>query len=246
MLRDELQSTPTAGMLVLRGFVLRFWSGVWVGNLLPGLVCSIFLVTSAVAMPAGTLAPGFGLFRASALGQCSIMQGTDTVPSSPAYEICASGDAPPVLSHPDLQRLHASLAPGESRDVTDRFLRTDEPWPYTDVRGPGANTNPDLPDPFRAAYLTKPDDPAFDGPLLFIAPAQIEHSLGAAGAGETPPDVWTVTAGPYAPTVYGRVRIRGGKLADFVAHPTRPGTEIFGAAERLELSRIIRRHFGGT
>ena len=175
-----------------------------------------------------------------------MMQGAGAITSKATYEICTLDTGPAAFSHPDLRQLHASLAPGESRDVTDRFLRTDERWPYTDVRGPGANTDPDLPDPFRAAYLMKAADPAFDGPLLFIAPAQIEHSLGAAGAGETPPDVWTVTAGPYAPTVYGRVRTRDGELADFVAHPTQPGTEVFGAAERLELSRMIRRQFGGT
>ncbi|NDW44313.1 hypothetical protein [Ruegeria sp. PrR005] len=175
-----------------------------------------------------------------------MMQGAGAITSKAAYEICTLDAGPAAFSHPDLQRLHTLLTPGESRDVTDRFLRTDERWPYTDVRGPGANTNPDLPDPFRAAYLMKAADPAFDGPLLFIAPAQIEHSLGAAAADETPPDVWTVTAGPYAPTVYGRVRTRDGELADFVAHPIQPGTEVFGAAERLELSRIIRRHFGGT
>lgn len=162
------------------------------------------------------------------------------------YAICPLASGPAVLGRNDLRVVYDGLVPGDSLNVTENFLRTDERWPYVDVRGPGANTSEDMPDPFRAAYLMHAADPAFDGPLLFIAPAQVQHSLGAVGAGETPPDVWTVTEGPYAPTVYGRIRTGNGELTDFVAHPTEPGTKVFGEAKRIELSQMISRHFGGT
>lgn len=172
-----------------------------------------------------------------------MMQGAGAITSKAAYEICTLDAGPAAFSHPDLQRLHTSLAPGESRDVTDRFLRTDERWPYTDVRGPGANISPNMPNPPRASYLMQPADPIFAGPLLFIAPAQVRHSLGAAPAGQTPPDIWTVTAGPYAPTVYGRIRGFDGGLTDFVAYPTTSTTPVFGPAERDDLSQMIAWHF---
>ena len=103
------------------------------------------------------------------------------------YAICPLASGPAVLGRNDLRAVYDGLAPGGSLNVTENFLRTDERWPYVDVRGPGANTSEDMPDPFRAAYLMHAADPAFDGPLLFIAPAQVQHSLGVVGAGETPP-----------------------------------------------------------
>lgn len=162
------------------------------------------------------------------------------------YAICPIADKLEILGHSGVRAAYDGLAPGRSLYVTENFMRADERWPYVDVRGPGANTSPNMPNPPRAAYLMHAPDPAFDGPLLFVAPAQIQHSLGAATAGQTPPDVWTVTDGPYAPTVYGRIRTTGGDFTDFVAHPTETGTQVFGEAERIELSQMISRHFGGT
>lgn len=162
------------------------------------------------------------------------------------YAICPLASKLEILGHSGVRAAYDGLPPGRSLYVTGNFMRADERWPYVDVRGPGANTSPNMPNPPRAAYLMHASDPVFDGPLLFVAPAQVKHSLGTAKAGETPPDVWTVTAGPYAPTVYGRVRTEGGELTDFIAHPTASGTGVFGEAERIELSQIISRHFSGT
>lgn len=164
------------------------------------------------------------------------------------YAICPLASGPAVLGRKDLRAVYDGLAPGGSLYVTENFMRADERWPYVDVLGPGTSASPKKPNPnpVHAAYLMHAEDPAFDGPLLFVAPARIRHSLGAAGAGETPPDVWTVTEGPYAPTVYGRIRTGNGELTDFVAHPTEAGTTVFGEAERIALSQMISRHFGGT
>ena len=162
------------------------------------------------------------------------------------YAICTLANGPEVLGRSDVRATYDGLPPGRSLNVTESFLRTAERWPYVDVRGPGANISPNMPNPRRAAYLMHAADPAFDGPLLFVAPAQVEHSLGTVAAGQTPPDIWTVTGGPFAPTVYGRIQTGAGEIVDFVAHPTEAGTAVFGETQRIELSQMISRHFGGT
>ncbi|UWQ93547.1 hypothetical protein K3727_21485 (plasmid) [Rhodobacteraceae bacterium M382] len=177
---------------------------------------------------------------------CRQMMATGGTDIRETYVICPLARGPGVLERSDLRAAYDRLPAGNSLNVAEHFLRADQRWPYVDVRGPGANTSPNMPNPPRAAYLMHAADPAFDGPVLFIAPAQVEHSLGPAASGQTPADVWTVTAGPYAPTVYGRIRTAGGDVTDFVAHPTEAGTEVFGEAARIELSQLISRHFGGA
>lgn len=135
-----------------------------------------------------------------------------------AYEICRLPQLPPVFSEPELLRLFAGLSPGQSLQVSGLFLRVAAPWPYLDIRGPGAGSGGNMPNPPRAVFLLRADHPAIDGPLLLVAPAGLQHQLRRAADGGLPRDSWRITDGPFAPTLYGRLH-RAGSEINFSAQP---------------------------
>ena len=138
--------------------------------------------------------------------------------SLPAYESCALSQVPALFAEPELAALYAGLAPGQSLEVTQAFLRVAAPWPYLDIRGPGANSGGGMPNEPRAVFLLRADHPAVSGPLLIVAPAQLQHQLRATTDGGLPRDSWHIAQGPFAPTFYGRVQ-RNQALVNFVAFP---------------------------
>lgn len=140
-----------------------------------------------------------------------------------SYKICVLADLPVVFDEPELAALFAGLAPGQSREVTGNFLRVAAPWPYLDIGGSkgaggsdGGNPQPNRP---HAVFVLRSHHPSVQGPLLLVAPAQLQHHLVAAGADALPRDSWQIRAGPYAPTLYGRLR-RDGALVNIIAFPS--------------------------
>ena len=164
----------------------------------------------------GLVALVWGLPAACASAACPVS--VTAQQSLPAYEICPLPQLPAVFAEPELAALFAGLDPGQSLDVTPAFLRVATPWPYLDIRGPGANSSGGMPNEPRAVFLLRANHPAVSGPLLIVAPAQLQHQLRAAADGGLPRDSWHIAQGPFAPTFYGRVQ-RSQALVDFVAFP---------------------------
>ena len=103
-------------------------------------------------------------------------------------------------------------------------------------RGPGATTGGNMPNPPRAVFLLHSRHRAIEGPVLLVAPAGLQHQLQAAPKGGLPRDSWHIDTGPFAPTVYGRLR-RGSDRVNFSAQPTVDPMESgrVGAAQRAAL-----------
>ena len=174
------------------------------------------------------------LGASGAVAGCRLIIGAQLPP--PAYEICPLSKLPPVFSEPELSKLFAGLAPGQSLQVSGMFLRVAAPWPYLDIRGPGAASGGNMPNPPRAVFLLRADHPAVEGPLLLVAPAGLQHQLRTTPDGGLPRDSWRITDGPFAPTLYGRLH-RGGRVVNFSAQPTADSAASgrVGAAQRARL-----------
>lgn len=151
------------------------------------------------------------------------------------HQLCRDGQSQPLLNNAELRAIYQGLAPGASVEITDKFLRSADPLPYLDIYGPGANRGADQPNPPRAVFLMRPSTSALAGPLLFVAPAQITHSLSPSTSGGLADDVWRVVQGPYAPTVYGMTA----EGAGFVAFPQEIDSTTFTETARTELAEKI-------
>lgn len=165
----------------------------------------------------------------------------------PSYDICTLSDLPPVFAEPELADLFAGLAPGQSLEVTDAFLRGTSPWTYLDSDTPGATGGGGRPkrnEP-RAVFVLHSDNPVLLGPLVFVSPALILHSLTPVTDGGLPRDTWTIAEGPYAPTVYGRARPATGNHPPilFVAYPQGGQRQIVSDHDRAMLANIFSEYF---
>ena len=166
---------------------------------------------------------------------------------SVAYEICPLADLPPVFAEPELARLYADLAPGQSQQVSRYFLRLAAPWPYLDIKGSGSSGDggrPKAEEP-RAVFLLHPDSPVLVGPLIIVAPALILHSLTPVADGGLPRDTWTIAEGPYAPTIYGAARPSGGGDSPilFAAYPQSGQHRTFMTQDREALVGALDDYF---
>ena len=157
----------------------------------------------------------------------------------PAYEICPLPGLPAVFAEPELAVLFADLAPGQSLEVTQAFLRVAAPWPYLDIRGPGASGGGGMPNEPRAVFLLRASHPAVSGPLLLVAPARLQHQLRAAVGGGLPRDSWRVVDGPFAPTLYGRLKSGRGPV-DIVAFPTTDPAASGPVSAEQRAARIVQ------
>ncbi len=165
----------------------------------------------------------------------------------PAYEICSLSALPPVFGEPELALLFAGLAPGQSLEVTEAFLRGSLPWVYLDSDRPGAaggGGRPKRNEP-RAVFVLHSDSPVLLGPVIFVSPALILHSLTPVSDGGLPRDTWTIAEGPYAPTVYGRARptTENGPPILFVAYPQGGQRQIVSGDDRATLANIFSEYF---